>query len=693
MQPYRGHFLNWYDTQTGEPLLPMYVSTVDSGNLSGHVLAVAQACRELALAPFDERAGLHAIHEAKHRLQALLAKRSTLTVPQRSELKWLLADHRSSLRSIHLDTQARLLVSPDIAATTATQERLTTLAKALEQLAWQSDFSFLYSHRRHLFHIGYRVAEHQRDAGFYDLLASESRLTSLLAIAKGDVPVRHWSALGRAFFAVGSSAGLRSWTGSMFEYLMPGVVLDEPYGSVLHEACHAALREQAAFAKVQGVPWGISESAYAASDFTLAYQYAPHGVPRLALRRTPPDELVVAPYATALAAQHSPQAAIHNFEVLQALGARGRYGFIEALDYSASGRMGSEACTPVDTYMAHHQGMSIVALANVLLDGAAQRWGMANPHLQAVSSLLHERVPREIPILNALPVARQTQTQHKRAPGFLREVIPGAAAIEPTHVLSNGRYSVLLRANGTGTSRWGNTGITRWRDDALRDAYGSLFYLKWTGQPQAFSITQHPIPDAGADYRSVFHADRVCFDTLWTDMQAHTTVWVSPEDDIEFRQVELRNLSHQMLDVELSSVFEVTLSDARADEAHPAFTNLFVTAQWLASQQALWFERKPRLGNEQVLAIAHFLTDVSTPVTSIRLCTDRQRWQGRNCSASQVMADWAPAPDSPDDQGVALDTGLDPICALAVTLRIAPGAKARLTFATAASLRNRAKIT
>jgi cyclic beta-1,2-glucan synthetase len=211
--------------------------------------------------------------------------------------------------------------------------RFNTLAVALEQLAWEPDFSFLFSYRRHLFHIGYRVAEHQRDAGFYDLLASESRLTSLLAIAKGDVPVRHWRALGRPFFAVGTNAGLRSWTGSMFEYLMPGVVLDEPYGSVLHEACHAALCEQAAFAKAQGLPWGMSESAYAASDFTLAYQYAPHGVPRLALRRTPPDELVVAPYATALATQLSPQAAIHNFEVLQALGARGRYGFIEALDY------------------------------------------------------------------------------------------------------------------------------------------------------------------------------------------------------------------------------------------------------------------------------------------------------------------------------------------------------------------------
>ena len=684
LQRHRGHFMNWYDTQSGEVLLPMYVSTVDSGNLSGHLLAVAQACREFALSPFND-AGQSAIAAAKQRLRPLLARRNALSMPERAQVKWLLADMRATLSSHGQDAQA--LSGLPQALSTATQ-RLQSLAKAFEQLAWEPDFSFLYSRRRHLFHIGYRVAEHQRDAGFYDLLASESRLTSLLAIAKGDVPVRHWSALGRQFFAVGARAGLRSWTGSMFEYLMPSVVLDEPYGSVLHDASQAALREQMAFAKAQGVPWGISESAYAASDFTLAYQYAPHGVPRLALRRTPPDELVVAPYATALVAQIAPRCACLNFKVLQELGARGRYGFIEALDYSAAGRTGNESFTPVDTVMAHHQGMSIVALTNLLLGGAGLRWGMANAHVQAVSSLLHERVPREIPVLRALPTALQQPVQRRRVPGLFREVLPGNNAIEPSHILSNGRYSVVLRANGAGLSRWDQTGITRWRDDALRDGHGSFFFVKRDGQAQPHSITQHPAPDPKALYQSVFHADRVSFDAQWTDLQTHTTVWVSPEDDIEFRQVELRNLSEHTLNVELTSAFEVTLSDTRADEAHPAFTNLFITAQWLASQQTLLFERKPRLPSEPGLKLAHFLTDMSVAVGNIRLTTDRTRWQGRNQAASHLAAGLDAAPEAMDDQPVALDTGLDPVCALAVTLRIAPGAKARLTFATTASLSN-----
>jgi cyclic beta-1,2-glucan synthetase len=682
LQRYRGHFMNWYDTQTGEPLLPMYVSTVDSGNLSGHLLAVAQACRELGLAPYDTAASVQALAANRQRLVPLMARRTTLPEAQRAELRWLLADHRATARSARLDANAHRQA---LNGTTTTQARLEALAQALEQLAWEAEFGFLYSHRRHLFHIGFRVAEHQLDAGFYDLLASESRLTSLLAVAKNDVPVRHWRALGRPFFAVGTSAGLQSWTGSMFEYLMPTVVLNEPYGSVLHEAGHAALREQMRFATTQHVPWGISESAYAASDFTLAYQYAPHGVARLALRRTPPDELVIAPYATALAAQVSPHLAYLNFQTLQGLGARGQYGFIEAIDYSAAGRTSNEAFTPVETFMAHHQGMSIVALTNVLHGGAAQRWGMANAHLQAVCSLLHERVPREIPVLRRPAKGRLATAQRRRTPGFLREVFAGANAVEPTHVLSNGRYTVLLRASGSGSSHWGQLGVTRWRDDALRDAYGSFFYLRWPGQVQAASITQHPVPDPEAQYTSVFHADRVCFDARWPELQAHTTVWVSPEDDVEFRKVEIRNLGSEPLEVELTSAFEVTLSEPRADEAHPAFSNLFVTAQWLDSAHALWFERKPRLAGEPGLAMAHFLTDANTPY-SLSLSTDRQRWQGRNHSIHQSAMQSVLVPEATDGQPIAQDTGLDPTCALVVSIRIAPGAKAHVTFATAASL-------
>jgi cyclic beta-1,2-glucan synthetase len=674
LERHRGHFLNWYDTQSCAPLLPMYVSTVDSGNLSGHLLAVAQACRELSRSPHDPGASRRALLASRQRLAPLLAQRSGLSAAQRDELKWLLVDHRTTLRSAALDAEA---------GTADARLRLQALSQRCDELAWQADFGFLYHRKRHLFHIGYRVAEQQLDSGLYDLLASESRLTSLLAIAKGDVPVAHWASLGRPFYAVGAHAGLRSWSGSMFEYLMPSLVLDEPPGSVLRDACHAALREQMAFAEQQDVPWGVSESAHAGSDHTLAYQYAPQGVPRLALRRTPPDELVVAPYATALAALVEPHRAALNFAALEALGARARYGFIEALDFSPARLATAEVFTPVSTFMAHHQGMSIVALANVLLGGPAQRWGMANAHIEAVASILHERAPREVSVLYTPPSGAPPQALRKRAPGLLREVLPGSTALEPTHLLSNGRYSVALRANGAGWSRWQQTGITRWRDDALRDAFGSFFYLRWDRQPQPVSITQHPAPDPAAHYKSIFHADRVCFDAAWPALQAHATVWVSPEDDVEFRRIELRNLSDRPIDIELMSAFDVTLCDARADEAHPAFSNLFVRAEWLAEQRALVFARTPRLAHDPAPQAAHFLTEIDAQDLSVSFQTDRQRWLGRNRDVSRPLARLDPAPAASTEGPVRLDTGLDPMCGLAVRLRIGPHAKAKMTFATA----------
>jgi len=727
---HRGHFLNWYDTERKAALLPMYVSTVDSGNLSGHLLAVAQACLELARAPHDMAPARRAIAASQARLEPLRAAAAevspggplqrllalpdpitealdrpealqdllhgaadelagmlpddsgALTPSPLNLFAWRSADHVATLHSALADVQAQRACAA--AGDDASVQRLPRLAARCEAFAWAPDFAFLYHRKRHLFHIGYRVAEQQLDASFYDLLASESRLTSLLAIAKGDVPVDHWAALGRPFYAVGAWAGLRSWSGSMFEYLMPTLVLDEPHGSVLRDACHAAIREQFAFAREQHVPWGISESAYAASDHTLAYQYAPQGVPRSALRRTPPDELVIAPYATALAAQVTPHLAVANFALMEALTPRARYGFVEALDFSPGRQNDTGGFTRVDTFMAHHQGMSIVAIANVLLDDLPRRWGMGNPHIEAVGSLLHERAPREVSVLLEPPPGPSADARQRRAPGMLRELVPGLTAVSPTHLLSNGRYSVALRANGAGWSRWGNVGITRSRDDALRDAHGGFFYLRWDRQPQAVSITQHPAPDPAAHYQSTYHADRVCFDASWPELNAHGTVWVSPEDDIEFRQIELRNLGDRPLDLELMSAFEITLADPRADEAHPAFSNLFLRSAWRPAQQALMFERKPRLPTEAGLHAAHFLAETDPAVLGLRVQTDRLGWPGSRFRPSQPLASFPPLPVSTEAEQ-ALDTGLDPVCALAVRLQLAPQSKIRLTFCTAAA--------
>ena len=730
MERHRGHFLNWYDTETLQPLLPRYVSTVDSGNLSAHLLTVAQACAELAQDPHDPGPGRQAIARSRLRLQphlpllqaalhqplhqtaigrlldtefpdscdpaacaafhalwlqgqgevdSLLKSSNPAIVNHastpRDELRWLLADHLATLHSAGQDAAARGAGSGERAS-----RRLQALATGLEHMAWQADFRFLYHRKRHLLHIGYRLEDQQLDTSFYDLLASESRTTSLFAIAKGDVPVRHWAALGRPFFASGRRAVLRSWSGSMFEYLMPTLVVEQPRDSALHEAGRSALQEQIAFVRGSAMPWGISESAYAGQDHTLAYQYAPQGVPRLALRRTPVTERVIAPYATALATQVDVALACDNLRALTALSARGRYGFIEALDFTPARQTHGEPCTLVNTFMAHHQGMSIVALANVLCGGVAQRWGMAHPRIEAVCSLLHERAPRELPGLQTA-LRDPLQTLPRRVPDHIRSLVPGAQALEPTHLLSNGRYSVTLRPNGAGWSRWGQAGITRWRDDALRDASGAFVYLRLGRSGAPVSLTRHPAPDPNASYQCRFHTDRVCFDASWPELRASTTVWVSPEDDIELRKVLLVNRSSEAIELELISALDITLASHAADEAHPAFSNLFVKTDWLPAQQALRCVRTPRLQTESTLQAAHFVAGVEGEVLGLRCQTDRALWLGRLHTPGQPLAQLDAVPQAPTPLG----TGLDPVAVLGVRLLIAPGAQASVTFATAAS--------
>ena len=616
LERHRGHFLNWYDTLKLLPLSPTYVSTVDSGNLCGHLLTLAAACAE----PLD---GL------------------------------------------------------DVATTV----RLAELASRCRGLAEEAEFGFLYDARRRLFHIGYRPVEQQLDSSYYDLLASEARLASLWAIAKGDVPASHWAALGRPYFAVGGQAGLRSWSGSMFEYLMPSLTLDEPTGSVLASAAHAALHEQRAYARTRDVPWGMSESAYAVSDHTLAYQYAPQGVPRLALRRTPPDDLVVAPYATALAAMLTPHLAADNLRRLEALQARGDWGFIEALDYSADRQSDSSRFTPVLTFMAHHQGMSLVALTNVLEGGVVRRWGMADPRLAAVASLLQERLPREVSRLLELPPAPSRSESTETAPAAARDVVPGETALQPTHLLSNGRYSVTLRANGAGWSRFGGADISRWRDDALRDAYGTFFYLRRERDSLPLSITQHPAPDPAAHYQASFQGDHVVFDTVWPDLRSRCTVWVSPEDDIELRRIELWNTSSIAVTFELLSMFELVLAEARADESHPAFSNLFVSADWRSDERALYFARRPRLSTEKGQHAVHFIAQADHQLLSVKPQADRARWIGRGRDAAAPLARY--------ERGVtpsgALTTGLDPVASLSMRLALPAHGVAHLVVCTAAA--------
>ena len=620
-----GHLYNWYQTETLEILQPAYVSTVDSGNLAGHFLATSGACNSLA-----RKADSTAIEK----------------------------------------------------------QQLENIAAHCIRLCMAMDFSGLYSPKRHLFHIGLRVHDRVLDASYYDLLASESRLASFVAIAKGDVPRRHWMALGRAFLSSGVTPGLKSWSGSMFEYLMPSLVMQEPEQGLLHSSSLAAVQEQQIFGRAQGLPWGVSESAYFAQDHSLAYQYSPFGVPRLALRRTPASDRVVAPYAAILATMLMPKQAIANLRRMELLGSRGEYGFMDAIDFTAARQPRSEKFSVVKNYMAHHQGMALVALCNVLCGLAPQRWFAQTPLVAAYEMLLHERCPRQI-ISSANPRSATVPDESAPSSAFQsRSINPTTSQWQPTHLLSNGRYSVALRPNGAGVSRWqqGQTriNISRWRDDLLRDEYGSFIYLRADGDTAAYSITAHPAPHPQWRYSCCFMADRVQFDAASSDVEATTTVLVSPEDDTALRTVVITNLLDVPVTYEVVSCFEVVLADAKADEAHPAFSNLFIETTWHPPWRALMLTRRPRLQGDPQVSAAHFLAEADADIVSLNCITDRRAFLGRNRSRAQP----AMAQQTRANNTTLIDTpanGLDPVACLLVKVRIPAGGVARLSFATTAA--------
>ncbi len=639
---YEGHLFNWYQTQTLEVLQPAYVSTVDSGNLAGHLVATSGACNSLA--------------------------------------------RQADITNIE-------------------KQQLEQIAAQCMRLCLAMNFSSLYNPKRHLFHIGLRVQTQVLDASYYDLLASESRLASFVAIAKGDVPHRHWMALGRAFLSSGVTPGLKSWSGSMFEYLMPGLVMHEPEQGLLHSSNLAALMEQKIFGSAQGLPWGVSESAYNAQDHSLAYQYSPFGVPRLALRRTPVSDKVIAPYATLMATMLMPKAAITNLRRLEQLKARGEYGFMDAIDFTTARQPHADKFSVVKNYMAHHQGMTLVALCNVLCGNTPQRWFAQTPLVAAYETLLHERCPRQI-INSANPRSSPGLDESAPSSAFQsRAVNPLTNQWQPTHLLSNGNYSVALRANGAGVSRWqqGNVriNISRWRDDLLRDDYGSFIYLRAIGdllsssggssapsadglasstKEAAYSITAHPAPHPQWHYSCCFMADRVQFDVTSNALEATTTVLVSPEDDTELRTLVITNLLDVAVTYEVISCFEVVLADAKADEAHPAFSNLFIDTTWHAPWRALLLNRRPRLQGDAAVSAAHFLAQADADIVLLDCIADRRTFLGRNRRLAQRTMD-----EQVWDNSNTTVNGLDPVACLRVKVRIAAGGVARMSFATTAA--------
>jgi len=610
MPRYRGHFYNWYGLPSMRVLEPPYVSVVDSGNLAGYLIAVHQACLEIA---GEER---------------------------------------------------------------KLSQRLYALADQAYGFMVEMDFSFLYDRARKLFTIGYHPESLTPDASFYDLLASEARLASFIAIARNDVPVEHWFRLSRALNRAGGATALLSWSGSMFEYLLPALVMRPLPFTLLDQTYRGVLDRQIAYARDRGVPWGASESAYNFRDHHQTYQYRGFGVPDLALKRGLGRDLVIAPYASALAAMVDPPRALANLQALEAIGAFAENGFCDAVDYTRPEN--GQRFAIVQAHMAHHVGMTLAALTNVLRNDIWQKRFHADPLVKAVELLLHERVPRRL-VLRKPQSARPAEARPEsdgQVP-VVREVNTARPAGPRVALLGTVPYTVMLNHNGSGYSRYEDLAVTRWRNDRTQDDSGQFCYVKDLASGRVWSSAFQPV-GARADWsRAYFATDRVTLHRVDGDIETKTEITVVPGDSAEVRLVTLTNTAPEPREIELTSYGEVVMAPPAADNAHPAFSKLFVETEWHAWCSAITATRRRRQRGEPPLWCVHVVDSGRDRIGSVSCETDRARFVGRG----RTLRDPA-AMNSDGDLSGTTGAVLDPIVALRTRVRLGPGQSTSVSFTT-----------
>jgi cellobiose phosphorylase len=775
LETYQGHFYNWYDTQSLQPLPTRYVSSVDSGNLAGHLLTLraglcgmrdhpivaprviaglADTTRVLVESLGDaptpglselcrtvdsvQDAGPVTAYVLRRRLDRLAAAIAAVectvvrAVPAgepppaenearawiralkiqcqgaNDELLWFAPWIATPVLEATLTELAVLGAIPglreladvmpalapriarlrDAAATAAERSRLDEVARLIgigcvranerieaidalslqcEKLATGMDFGFLYDDKRQLFAVGYNVDERQRDTSYYDLLASEARLASFVAIAQGQVPQESWFVLGRLLSSAGGRAILLSWSGSMFEYLMPLLVMPTYENTLLDESCRGCVERQIAYARALGVPWGISESGYNTFDANLNYQYRAFGVPELGLNRGLGDDIVIAPYASVLALMLSPDAACRNLQRLASEGLSGRFGLFEAIDYTARRLPRGQSGVVIRSFMAHHQGMSMLALGHFLLDRRMQKRFESDPRFQATLLLLQERIPKSVPLLPHLAQLTSMRAKLSELKMPTRVIATAQTPIPEVQLLSNGRYHVMITNAGSGSSRWNDVAVTRWQEDTTCDNWGTYCYIRDVASGKFWSTSHQPACVPADHYEAIFSEGRAEFRRRDGDFDVHTEIAVSPEDDVELRRTRIVNRSRRRTVIEVTSYAEIVLSLTTADAMHPAFSKLFVETEIADTQQAILCTRRPRSPGEKTPWMFHRMAvhGVTSGVASYE--TDRMRFIGRGnaLTAPRALRDNAPLSGSAGPV-------LDPIAAIRVQITLEP---------------------
>ncbi len=767
LEKYRGHFFNWYDTQSLKPLLPRYVSSVDSGNLVASLLtlraglmalpdekllgrrlfdgladtamilidvsgkpipavidqlrrdfesiissptdgtfwtmrqclerllmsvrdvvrsfeatpdsdsawwasSLAEQCRTaiddlIMFAPWTELLPLEQTLDNLPYLKDILTLRQLANIDD--NIIPLIKERQLSCVTPREKQQLDKLKGLIIKSSLCARERIAfinDLALQSSVLAQNTEYAFLYDKTRHLLSIGYNITEDRRDASYYDLLASEARLSSFVAIAQGQVPQESWFALGRTLTIADGEPILLSWSGSMFEYLMPLLVMPTYEQTLLDQTCKSAVKRQIDYGKKRGVPWGISESCYNMTDSHLNYQYKAFGVPSLGLKRGLSGDLVIAPYASALALLVMPEEACQNLEVLASHGFQGKYGFYDAIDYTPAHLPRGQSNAVVRTFMAHHQGMSLISIAYLLLNGQMQKRFESDPMFQATILLLQERIPKATAFYSqttGLSEIHSASYPLEEKP--IRVYTTPDTIVPEVQLLSNGRYHVMITNAGGGYSRWKDLAVTRWREDSTCDNWGSFCYIRDVASGVFWSTAYQPVLKVSKHYEAIFSEGRAEFRRRDEEIETHTEIAVSPEDDIEVRRITITNKLKIRRTIEVTSYAEIVLTSPNADSIHPAFSNLFIQTEIISLHGAIIATRRPRSVKEQRPCMFHAMSVHGADKGDMSYETDRMRFIGRGNSLNAPEAMNSLSPLSNSEGSV-----LDPIVAIRCRITI-----------------------
>jgi cyclic beta-1,2-glucan synthetase len=789
-----GHFYNWYDTRTLQPLPPRYISTVDSGNLLACLVTLKQGLLEKAEEPIISPAAIEglldtfllAIEEGAQNHGALRDLLDLRPADLGAWASWLADLERAAAGEADSAATTAATDSVDagwfgrfVASVRALRGELATLAPWIDELKaedsrvaqgarpgteapswakireelmtpqsvaafarrienllaeigalkptgspqpgsdvakivraievsrapdWEGrikrlvdraeafaasmDFQPLFRTDRNLFAIGFNLVQGKLDNACYDLLASECCLTSYLAVARGEAPRRHWFHLGRHFIRAAGKIGLISWGGTMFEYLMPRLMLRSLPGTILDGACRTAVARQMEYGRQIGLPWGVSESAYAAQYPDGDYQYQAFGVPGLGLKQGLDRDRVIAPYATVMTTMLAPREALLNLTRLAQEGAEGAYGLYEAIDYTSDRVARSERRVVVKSFMAHHQGMSLVALANALLSDVMPRRFHNEPMVRAMDLLLQERIPSDPPIVPT-PEAKLPAENSAKEPSLdavapmSRRLTTPDTPFPRTNLLSNSAYHVMITNAGSGYSRSRGVDITRWREDSTREIWGQFFYIRDLQRDLLWSAGHQPVCAPPQEYEVIFAADKSTIRRRDAEIETLLEVTVSPEQPVDIRRITLTNHDSRPRELEITSYVEIALSPHRGDLAHPAFAKLFLETERVAGSGALLCARRPRSDQDApICAMQVAAIDItaagSTLIGTPQFETDRARFLGRG----RTVANPAGVDHAATLSGT---TGpvLDPVFCLRHRVRLKPGGSAVFAFATA----------